>query len=157
MNMAVDDLLGLDEIELGDLSQSLGFLLRIAQVQIFRAYFRRLGKHDLMPAEFSILWVLHLNEGVRQGAIAQGLSIKPAHMTKLIQKLVTTGYVTRNVPEDDRRSVRLALTEAGRTLITSHQDEFLNLHQYAPGHLNQSELAALVALLRKYTGLGSLS
>ena len=154
--MAVDDILALDEVELGELSQSLGFLLRIAQVQIFRAYFRRLGKHDLMPAEFSILWVLHLNDDARQGAIAQGLSIKPAHMTKLIQKLVTSGHVVRTVREDDRRSVRLTLTEKGHAFVAAHQDDFINLHQHAPGHLNPAELKALVALLRKYTGLGRL-
>jgi len=151
MNLAPDDL-PLENVDIGDLAQSLGFLLRISQVKIFRAYFRHLGKFDLMPAEFSILWVLHLNPGLKQGAIAQSLSIKPAHMTKLIQKLVTGGYVERCVPEGDRRSVLLSLTPVGETFIAENAKVFIDLHQLAPGNLDRDELAELTRLLRKYSG-----
>ncbi|MEO8530211.1 MAG: MarR family transcriptional regulator [Deltaproteobacteria bacterium] len=151
MNMSPDDI-QVEDVDLGDLEHSLGFLLRIGQVQIFRAYFRHLGRFDLMPAELSILWVLHLNPDVKQGAVAQSLSIKAAHMTKLIQKLVTGGYVVRTVPEGDRRSVLLSLTDAGYAFVAENADVFINLHKLAPGHLDPDELTDLSRLLRKYIG-----
>jgi DNA-binding MarR family transcriptional regulator len=148
---ASDDLIA-DDVVLGELEQSLGFLLRISQVNIFDVYFRHFGEHDLIPAEFSILWVLHLNPGVKQGAVADRLSIKPAHMTKLVQKLVSFGFVRRDTPEDDRRSVRLGLTAAGHCFIEENARAFMDLHQVEKGRLSESEMNNLVALLRKYLG-----
>ena len=77
-----------DAIDFGDLTRSVGFLLRMAQLQSFDMFFARLAKHGLKPGEFTLLWVVGLNPGLRQGSLARRLRIKPAHMTKLVQRLV---------------------------------------------------------------------
>jgi DNA-binding MarR family transcriptional regulator len=142
-----------EKIDLGEFSSSLGFLLRIAQVQVFNALFETLAQVNVKPGEFTVLWVIGLNPQLRQGSLAQRLEIKPAHMTKLVQRLVQAGYVIRSTPEDDRRSVRLSLTNNGRALLAQHKADFLDLHKQERGNLSASESKQLCNLLRKFTHL----
>ncbi len=153
--MNVQPASGMDEdsIRFGELGQSVGFLLRIAQLQSFDLFFQRLAHHGLKPGEFTVLWVVGLNPGLRQGTIAARLRIKPAHMTKLVHRMVEAGYVQRNVLDHDRRSVRLSLTEMGDTFVQSHKQAFLEFHQAERLNLTDAEFATLMQLLGKLTGI----
>ena len=112
MNQMADNT-GEETIEFGEMANSLGLMIRLAQVRLFDAFYQNLAHHGLKPGEFTVLWVIGLNPGARQGLVARKLRIKPAHMTKLIQRAVDKGLVERIVPADDRRSVRLQLTGEG--------------------------------------------
>ncbi len=140
-----------DIVQLGELNQSLGLLLRVAQIINFEDFHRQFGHMNLTPAEFTVLWLLYLNPGVRQGGVGETLHIKPAHMTKLIRKFELDDMVERWIPEDDRRSVCLRLTEKGRGLVEEARSVFLANDQLN-GRLSMSEQKTLVTLLRKYAG-----
>jgi DNA-binding MarR family transcriptional regulator len=142
-----------ERVELGEITGSLGFLLRMAQLRAFDFFFQTLEGHDLKPGEFTVLWVIGLNPGLRQGVIARRLHIKPAHMTKLVARLVAAGWVTRTVPEDDRRSVRLTLTADGEAFVDRYRQTFLRAHLAERSNLGSDEAETLIALLRRYTGL----
>lgn len=142
-----------DAIDFGDLTRSVGFLLRMAQLQSFDMFFARLAKHGLKPGEFTLLWVVGLNPGLRQGSLARRLRIKPAHMTKLVQRLVAADLLARTVPDDDRRSVRLSLTGAGTAFVARHRAAFLAFHDAERHPLTDAEHRQLLHLLGKLTGL----
>lgn len=142
-----------DDVELGEITGSIGFLLRMAQLKAFDYFFQTLEGHDLKPGEFTVLWVIGLNPGLRQGTIARRLHIKPAHMTKLVQRLVNAGWITRTIPEDDRRSVRIALTEEGTAFVDRYREKFLHVHLAERSDLTGDEARTLIALLRRYSGL----
>jgi len=145
-----------EAIDLGELTSSVGLLLRLAQVQVFQQFFSTLAGHGLKPGEFSALWVIGLNPGVRQGSLARRLRIKPAHMTKLVQRMVHAEYVSRTIPPDDRRSVRLSLTESGKAFVEAHKPEFLDFQRVERAALSDEEYEELVRLLRKFIGLGEV-
>lgn len=138
-----------DSVDLGDLTGSVGFMLRMAQVTIYEQFFATFGAQGIRPGEFTVLWLINLNPGLRQGALARTLHIKPAHMTKLVQRLVTAGLVRRIVPQEDRRSVLLALTEAGQAHVARHEAEFLRVHDAERVGLTDTETRNLLALLTK--------
>lgn len=141
-----------EAVEFGPLSHSLGFLLRIAQLRNFAHFYSRLGESDLRPGEFSVMWLIHLNPGIRQGHLGRILSIKPAHMTKVVRRLEELGRLQRTIPEQDRRSVRLSLTEQGRHFVETHQAHFFGEDSYHNHGLTQKETETFVRLLRKYSG-----
>ena len=143
-----------DAVALGELSNSMGFLLRMAQVQVFDFFFEDLGQVGLRPGEFSVLWVLHLNPGVRQGLLAQRLRIKRAHMTKMIRDFEQRGLVERRTPEQDRRAVELRLTGEGEAFVRDHAEAFFTHDSRRPSTLTEAERTQLFALLQKYVGLG---
>lgn len=142
-----------DKVELGELADSMGFLLRLAQVKVFDTFYENMHGTGLKPGEFSVLWVIALNKDVPQGAIASRLSIKPAHMTRLIQRMVQAGLVQRNTPENDRRSIRLSLTKQGQKLVTQNKADFIRFHQTERAGLSNTELAQMIKLLKKFTSL----
>jgi len=155
MTRTVDTAQGSEsDVALGELSGSLGFLLRMAQVQVFDFFFEDLGQVGLRPGEFSVLWVLHLNPGVRQGLLAQRLRIKRAHMTKMIREFEQRGLVARSIPENDRRAVVLRLTRDGDDFVRDHARAFFTHDARRPSTLTEAERAQLFALLQKYVGLG---
>ena len=156
-----------ETVEIAELGESLGFLLRIAQLRAFEAFFDELSALGLRPGEFTALWLVLRNPGMKQGAIARSLCIKPAHMTKLVDRLVTAGLIERVASPEDRRvglrgmrpvrsgrrAVHLSLTPEGETFAAARKDDFLALHQAERGNLSEAEFSDLTRLLKKYSGL----
>ncbi len=143
-----------EQVELGELTESLGFMVRLAQVATFDKFFDEFSSKAVTPGEFTVLWVIDLNPGIKQGELARALKIKPAHMTKLVQRLVTSGYAARTVPENDRRSVHLDLTDKGKAHYARHRAAFLNVHRAERGGLSEGEASELLRLLRKLISNG---
>ncbi|QLF71916.1 MarR family transcriptional regulator (plasmid) [Peteryoungia desertarenae] len=143
---------GDESIDYGPLSNSLGFLLRIAQLRNFDQFYSRLGDSGLRPGEFSVMWLIYLNPGIRQGQLGRILSIKPAHMTKVVRRLEDLGRLERRIPEEDRRSVRLSLTDKGRHFVQAHEADFFGEDSYHNHGLTQKETETFIRLLRKYGG-----
>lgn len=141
-----------ETVDMRDLAESIGFLTRLAQVRTYETFFEDLGAHGLRPGEFSTLLMISRNPGIRQGVLAQTLRIKPAHMTKLIRAFEDRGLVDRTIPDNDRRSVQLSLTPAGREFIDEHRPAFARHEINLRSTLSASELRTLKQLLRKYVG-----
>lgn len=141
-------------VDVGPLRDSLGFLLRIAQLQTYERYFTELSDFELKPGEFSVLTLILRNPGIRQGALAQRLMIKRAHMTKLVRSLEKSGYVERTIPDEDRRSVTLRLTAEGRRTVERHWLRFRRHDQTATSPLSAEQEQQLIGLLQTFVGLG---
>lgn len=153
MNLPLTPALDEDDIDFGEMAGSLGLLLRLAQVKVFDSFYENLAHHGLKPGEFTMLWLIGLNPGTRQGVLARRLRIKPAHMTKLVSRAVDKGLVERIVPDEDRRSVMLMLTDNGQRFVADKKPEFLNFIAKENTAFNESEFATLVCLLQKFNGM----
>lgn len=144
-----------DQPRFGPLSESLGFLLRLAQLQAFEEYFNADGHAEHGPGEMSILLMIDANPSIRQGVLARALRIKRAHMTKIIQSFDRAGLVHTSVPEDDRRSLELMLTQAGKDRLTRIWDRVSQNELGRPATLTQRETETLKRLLRKYLSIAT--
>ncbi|MEM9049640.1 MAG: MarR family transcriptional regulator [Pseudomonadota bacterium] len=142
-----------EAIDLGRLSAEPGFLLRLAQLQVYEDLLAGLQPDGLRPGAFSVLYLVARNPGARQGALAERLTIKRAQMTKLVQALVARNLVTRHVPQDDRRGVQLRLTDAGAALLKAHKTRFLAGDAQPLPNLSAAETRTLKTLLAKLTRL----
>ncbi len=142
-----------DMLDLGRLARTLGFLLRMAQVEIFESFEDELGEHGLKPGEFSVFWLVGQHPGVRQGRVARSLAIKQAHMTKLVRRLEAQGLIERAIPDNDRRSVLLNVTERGKAFLEEVQDNLLGNNLVKNSALSKVETKTLIGLLQKLTGI----
>jgi len=148
--LALNQQMSEDEVDMQDLGDSIGFLTRLAQVKTYETFFEDLGAHGLRPGEYSTVLLIGRNPGIRQGMVAQKLRIKPAHMTKLIRALEDRGLVDRTIPDHDRRSVELTLTQTGRQFVDEHRLSFARHETRLNKALTPDELRSLKRLLRKY-------
>ncbi len=142
-----------DTVALGPLGQSLGFVLRLAQLTAYDDFFAVTDSLRFKPGEFSVLWVISLNPGIRQSQLGQRLMIKRAHMTKLIRQLEQRGLLTRRIPDSDRRAIELTLTPAGQSAAKAVSSVLFAGEPKPEGGLSDSERKTLLALLQKYVGL----
>lgn len=124
----------------------------MAQVKVYKQFTEKPVNPQLKPGEFTVLWLIHLNPGVRQGVVARNLSIKPGHMTKLVRRLEERQIVTRVIPDDDRRSVELTLTTIGNELVTATKALFIGNGNLSENPLSEQEILQLTELLKKFVG-----
>ncbi|WP_136440555.1 MarR family winged helix-turn-helix transcriptional regulator [Pacificoceanicola onchidii] len=142
-----------EAMDLGAMTGSLGFLLRLSQLKSFDTFFHEMKGLEIRPGEISVLMLLDRNPGIRQGVLARALMIKRAHMTKMVHAMEGAGLVCRTVPDADRRSVQLWLTDAGRARLETVQGPFLAFENRNTSGLSDADEAMLKTLLRRYLGL----
>jgi len=102
---------------LGVLPKHIGFHLRLAQLIVFKRFEGRLGEINVSPAIFSVLEVLHNNEGITQSKLASVIKLERSSVVPLLDKLAKRGLVERKSSTTDRRFNELHLTDLGRELL----------------------------------------
>jgi DNA-binding MarR family transcriptional regulator len=104
-------------IDMGDLPEAIGYMLRRAQLAIFDGFIRSLSTLDLRPSQFSALMIIERNPGLKQTQVSEALGIKRTNLVALIDELERRGLATRRPVPNDRRSYALELTEAGHACL----------------------------------------
>ena len=127
--------------DLGPLPDLIGYVLRRAQISVFKDFNRMFEKADIRPAQYSVLCVIERNPGLTQSAVAEALGIKRANFVVLFNTLEERGLARRAVGREDRRSHALTLTPAGKTFVAG-------LHALARRH-EQNFSAAMTAEERR--------
>ena len=74
-------------IELGELSELLGYPLKRAQLKIFEDFLRCMAPLQLTPAQFSVLLLLDRNPGRNQTEIANTLGILRPNFVAMLDGL----------------------------------------------------------------------
>ncbi len=100
--------------------------------------------------QYTVLWVLCLADvpdGLPMGALADGLLTRAADTTRLVDRLVAAGYVTREPSPSDRRVVLVAPTAAGLRLFERLTADIKALHRRQWEGLTTAEVRELTRLL----------
>lgn len=89
------------------------------------------------------------SEPLRPGELANRLGVEASHVTRTVQQLQKSGYVTRVPDPDDRRAQRIRLTDAGREAIARVRDAGARGMQLALADWKPEELRQLAALFHR--------
>jgi DNA-binding MarR family transcriptional regulator len=138
-------------IELGVLTGLAGFMLRLAQLQVFEAFYRDLTAEAATPGQIGILVAIQANPGIRQGVLADALRIKWSNMAKIIRLFERQELIERMVSATDRRTVELRIALGGRALLQRLLPKVMMSDAAALAPLNEREQATLLRLLAKLT------
>jgi DNA-binding MarR family transcriptional regulator len=104
-------------LQLGELSELLGYSLKRAQLRIFEDFLRCVSPLQLTPAQFSVLLLLDRNPGRNQTEIATTLGILRPNFVAMLDGLESRDLCARIRSANDRRSHILVLTEKGRAVL----------------------------------------
>lgn len=131
------------------LKSHIGFWLRFVSNHVSQAFARKLELSGATVAEWVVLREMYGESQSSPGAIADRIGMTRGGVTKLIDRLLAKGLVTRHESAGDRRYQEIALTAAGRRLIPSlaaladqNDEEFLN-------PLSKKERGTLLTTLQK--------
>jgi DNA-binding MarR family transcriptional regulator len=109
----------------------------------------RLAQLGLHPGQEVILMHLWREDGQSQKQLAARLGVQPPTVTKMLQRLESSGIVERRASNTDGRSVNAFLTRRGRDLEPQVQAIWAQMDDRTAAHLGGQELEVFETVLGK--------
>jgi DNA-binding MarR family transcriptional regulator len=117
------------ELQMGELSELLGYSLKRAQLKVFEDFLRTVSTLQLTPAQFSVLLLLDRNPGRNQTEIANTLGILRPNFVAMLDGLESRDLCARVRSTNDRRSHILMLTDRGRAVLARAKKLVASKHE----------------------------
>jgi len=108
------------------LQDSIGYLLRNLTQQVSREVEKRMAEHGLTDAQWKPLLFIHQGRGETAADLARSSCIDTGAVTRMLDRIEDKALVRRVRSEQDRRIVKLELTDEGRRLAEEVVPEVLS-------------------------------
>ena len=138
------------------LASHTGFWLRLVSNHVSHSFARKLAGSGATVAEWVILREIFEARGTSPGRLAESTRLTRGAVSKLVDRLVRKGLVSRAEADQDRRFQDLQLTATGRALVPRlavladrNDGEFFS-------RLSVREQETLVATLKKLVAIHDL-
>ena len=112
------------------------------------------ARHGISLSSYEALMLLGTSETgrMRVSELSRGALLSISGMSRMIDRLTREGLVRREACEDDGRGAEVALTDAGRKLMTAARASHLSaVREGFLDHFDDDELAALADAWRRGT------
>ena len=140
----------LNKLNLGQLVNHLGYVLRRLQIWVFQDFIQTLGTMKLRPAQYSVLLIIEANPGRSQAAIGQTLGIERARLTRLLHELERRKWISRRASGSDARSYSLYLTADGEKALAIIKSLAEQHEARLADHVGPKRRIQLMDLLRDF-------
>ena len=141
------------ELQMGELSELLGYSLKRAQLKVFEDFLRTVSTLQLTPAQFSVLLLLDNNPGRNQTEIANTLGILRPNFVAMLDGLESRDLCARIRSTNDRRSHILGLTDKGRAVLARAKKLVASKHEARLnellGPVNRAALLMMLATIAR--------
>ncbi len=141
-------------IDMQGVEDQIGFVLRLAQLAVFKDVIETLSPFGLRPSDFSALRVIAANPGLKQQDIGRELGIKRPNLVGMVEELHNKKLVERRVVAGDRRSYALTLTKAGLDLLEQAEEAHRGHQARMREALGENDPIRFLACLRSLARLG---
>ncbi|MGY8663219.1 MarR family transcriptional regulator [Bradyrhizobium sp. UFLA05-109] len=139
-----------EAIQLGELSEQLGYVLKRAQLKVFENFLRCMASLQLTPAQFSVLLLVEKNPGRNQTEIASTLGILRPNFVAMLDNLESRDLCARIRSTNDRRSHILVLTDKGKAVLSRAKKLVATKHEARLNELlGGANRESLIAMLSK--------
>lgn len=105
--------------------------------------------YQLNQQQFSILFEIAKAKEVQQKSMVNRLLLEKAHVSKVVKKLQSMGFVSISPMSDDKRSALLSATEEGQKLVRECREVFADWRNDRLGEFNTQELLQILDSVEK--------
>lgn len=102
--------------------------------------------------QFRTLELIHSQPLLSIGEVATSIHISKSSATQLVERLVQLEFVEKVMDKDDKRSVRLQLTELGKKERAQLATTIHKHCMFSLSHLSNSDLSQLLRINKKLLG-----
>lgn len=125
-----------------------------AFVRLRRVHWRHSPTQGLTTSEIMVLFCIKraattCASALKVSEISSHLNVAPPTITQQIRSLETHGFVQRRMDKQDRRAVRITLTEKGEHIIKHASDHFLAAMIGLVENLGEEDSNKLAGLLTR--------
>ncbi len=137
------------EEEVGDLSDVLGFHIRLAHGAVYRHFVETFADLDLTQKQVSALWLVDEKPGISQIELGQRLRMDRATTMTIVNRLQDRGYARRERSATDGRKQALFLTTAGKDALAKAKLCIGEHEKWLKSRFTSDEVKKLVEMLAR--------
>lgn len=135
-----------------DIKESSAYLLGKVSTAHKNLLEKAMGESGLHSGQVFVLFALWEKDGLRQIDIADALNLAQPTVNKTLAGMIDGGLVTRARYDDDARSTRIYLTDAGRMIRHQVENKWIEIEEHILLDLTETERLILPQLLVKLLG-----
>lgn len=109
---------------------------------------RRLAPYGLTPVQQLVIAALNEEDGISSGDLGKKLSMDPATLSGLLDRLAEANWIIKQPDQDDKRFLKICLTEQARSLIPKITEERHKTNEEILKNLSLEEKVLLKRLLK---------
>lgn len=129
--------------------QSIGYLVKMCGQQGTAILDRAFAVDGLTCSQWSALISIHFDAAPTCASLARDLVHDKGAMTRMMDVLEARGWVERTRSAEDRRIVRLSLTDAGRDVTMRCRDKVVDLWNRCLADWSHDEITGFITQLQK--------
>ncbi|KJS16403.1 MAG: hypothetical protein VR69_09520 [Peptococcaceae bacterium BRH_c4b] len=135
-----------------DFTTFLCFEVGVAARKLHKYYNNRFSQYGITVTQSFILFALIMQDGQNVKNLAERLSLESPAVTGLVDRLEKEKMVERRSDPEDRRALRVFLTEKGRGLAEKLITVAVEFNDVLKSRLNMQQVKALKDLLASIDG-----
>jgi DNA-binding MarR family transcriptional regulator len=131
------------------LNECINYLLSKAQKNVTQRFAEKLGIVDVTPVQYGVWKCLCENGTLTPSQIAQMLSVDTSTITGLLDRLENKRLLKRTPDPDDRRALKVSLTQNGRELEDKMEQLTTEAHNEVLSVFSEEEQTKLMEYLNR--------
>jgi DNA-binding MarR family transcriptional regulator len=128
---------------------SVGYLLRVTHQLSVAGLDHVFADEGMTAVQWQALLALNFGAASTCVELARHLSYDKGAMTRLVDQMEASGWIARQRDADDRRVIRLEMTEEGQAAARRCKERVLECWNSWLADWSHEEIAGLVAVLQK--------
>ncbi len=124
------------------------YLLSKAYQRSYAIAKRRFAPYGLTPVQQLVLAALELEDGISSSDLGKKLAMDPATLSGILERLVEGNWISKQPDKDDKRFLKIHLTEHARDLLPSITQARRDANEEALRNLSMEERLLLKRLLK---------
>ena len=105
-------------------------------------------QHGLTQAEFRCLRHFGTEESHNNKKIAEKMSLSPSRLTRIVDGLVSKGYMTREIDSRDRRNMKVSLSKRGCYIVHQLNNAYINIHREILEDIDETQHKPLLTAMK---------
>ncbi len=131
------------------IEESIGYLVKHAQLALNRTIDKKMAKMDLTAMQWAPLLLLIHGKARTAAELSRCTGVETSTMTRMLDRLESKGLISRNRCEKDRRIIYIELTNTGKEFATKVPYVIAESFNYHLRGFTKEEVDILKSLLRR--------
>ena len=133
--------------------ETVDFHIRWAWHSIARLYNLEASKHDSTMSVGQTLLNIDLEEGTPSTKLGPKMGMEPRSLTRILKSMEEKGLIFRQADKDDKRMVRIFLTQFGKDKREHSKDAVLKFNSVIQKSIDNKSLKTFFHVIKKINKL----